>query len=168
MSLSASTLSLKKRLICFTATYRSSMNGLPYNSGTLDAVPTNASARRAWLSERLLNRFRATAEKYRDLLIALYGGEVGTHIEYAEAFEGCEYGASLTAENIPTLFPFFPIRSFVLNTCQQNKPVPRRLCILSALLVSSLRLLWLSSSSTLRLRVLILRCIALQTKMPSV
>ena len=80
---------------------------LPYNSGTLDAVPTDASARRAWLSERLLNRFRATAEKYRDLLIALYGEEVGAHIEYAEAFEGCEYGASLTAENIPTLFPFF-------------------------------------------------------------
>ncbi|MYB93510.1 PIG-L family deacetylase [Candidatus Poribacteria bacterium] len=80
---------------------------LPYNSGTLDAVPPDASARRAWLSERLLNRFRVTAEKYRDVLIALYGEEVGTHIEYAEAFEGCEYGTSLTAENLSTLFPFF-------------------------------------------------------------
>ncbi|MDD9975160.1 MAG: PIG-L family deacetylase [Candidatus Poribacteria bacterium] len=80
---------------------------LPYNSGTLDAVPTDESARRAWLAERLLNRFSDTAEKYRDLLIALYGEEAGARIKYAEAFEGCEYGASLTAENIPTLFPFF-------------------------------------------------------------
>lgn len=80
---------------------------LPYNGGTLDAVPTGESARRAWLAERLLNRFSDTAEKYRDLLIALYGEEAGTQVKYAEAFEGCEYGASLTAENIPTLFPFF-------------------------------------------------------------
>ena len=80
---------------------------LPYNGGTLDAVPTGESARRAWLAERLLNRFRDTAEKYRDLLITLYGEEAGTQVKYAEAFEGCEYGSSLTAENIPTLFPFF-------------------------------------------------------------
>jgi hypothetical protein len=31
----------------------------------------------------------------------------GAQIEYAEAFEGSEYGSSLTAENIPILFPFF-------------------------------------------------------------
>ena len=80
---------------------------LPYNSGTLDTVPTDASARRAWLADRLRNRFRVTAEKYRDQLIALYGEKSGSHIEYAEAFEGCEYGSSLTAENIPILFPFF-------------------------------------------------------------
>ena len=80
---------------------------LPYNGGTLDAVPTGESARRAWLAERLLNRFSDTAEKYRDLLIALYGEEAGAQVKCAEAFEGCEYGASLTAENIPTLFPFF-------------------------------------------------------------
>ena len=80
---------------------------LPYNSGSLDAVPTGASERRAWLAERLLNRFRDVAEKHRDLLIALYGEEVGAQIKYAEAFEGCEYGSTLTPENIPTLFPFF-------------------------------------------------------------
>ena len=80
---------------------------LPYNSGTLDAVPTGESARRAWLAERLLNRFSDTAEKYRDLLIARYGEEAGAQVKYAEAFEGSEYGSSLTAENIPILFPFF-------------------------------------------------------------
>ena len=80
---------------------------LPYNGGTLDTVPADASERRAWLAERLLNRFRDTAEKYRDLLITLYGKKSGRKIVYAEAFEACEYGTSLTAENIPTLFPFF-------------------------------------------------------------
>ena len=80
---------------------------LPYNSGTLEGVPTRDSTRREWLAERLLNRFGSTADQYRDLLIALYGEEVGAQVQYAEAFEGCEYGSSLTADNIPTLFPFF-------------------------------------------------------------
>ena len=80
---------------------------LPYNSGVLAAVPTGASERRAWLAERLLDRFREVAEKHRELLIALYGEETGSQIKYAEAFEGCEYGAPLTSENIRILFPFF-------------------------------------------------------------
>ncbi len=80
---------------------------LPYNGGTLESVPTDASERRAWLAKGRLGRFRDTADKYRDLLIALYGEASGTQIQYAEAFEGCEYGSSLTAKNIPTLFPFF-------------------------------------------------------------
>lgn len=80
---------------------------LPYNSGTLDAVPDGAVVRRAWLAERLLTRFRDTAEKYQDLLNACYGEKVAANIQYAEAFEASEYGSSLTAENIPILFPFF-------------------------------------------------------------
>ena len=80
---------------------------LPYNGGSLDAVPAGASERRAWLAERLSNRFRDIAERHRDVLIALYGEEAGAQITYAEAFEGCEYGSALTADNIPVLFPFF-------------------------------------------------------------
>ncbi len=80
---------------------------LPYNSGTLNAVPDNAEVRREWLAERLRNRFRTIAEKYRDLLKAHYGEKIGVNIQYAEAFESCEYGSSLTAENLPVLFPFF-------------------------------------------------------------
>ena len=80
---------------------------LPYNGGTLDVVPTGASARRAWLAERMRNRFQEVAEKHRDLLITLYGEKVGGQIKYAEVFEGSEYGSALTPENIPTFFPFF-------------------------------------------------------------
>lgn len=80
---------------------------LPYNSGTLKTVPESAEDRREWLAERLRNRFSAIAEKYRSLLTELYGVKAGLDIQYAEAFESCEYGASLTAENLPILFPFF-------------------------------------------------------------
>ena len=80
---------------------------LPYNSGTLNAVPDSDETRREWLAERLRNRFSATAEKYRDMLVEHYGTKVGSNIQYAEAFESCEYGSALTAENLPTFFPFF-------------------------------------------------------------
>lgn len=80
---------------------------LPYNSGTLNAVPNSSDDRREWLSGRLRNRFNSIAEKHRDLLVELYGKKVGANIQYAEAFESCEYGSSLAAENLPILFPFF-------------------------------------------------------------
>ena len=81
---------------------------LPYNAGTLAQVPTGSDARRQWLATRLPARFKTIADKYRDLLTALYGREQGSQIQYAEAFEGCEYGAALTEENKRQLFPFFP------------------------------------------------------------
>ncbi|MDE0636311.1 MAG: PIG-L family deacetylase [Candidatus Poribacteria bacterium] len=80
---------------------------LPYNNGTLNAVPNSSEDRREWLAGRLRNRFNSIAEKYRDLLVELYGKKVGANIQYAEAFESCEYGSSLAAENLPILFPFF-------------------------------------------------------------
>ncbi|MFT5365265.1 MAG: hypothetical protein ACI8V2_000202, partial [Candidatus Latescibacterota bacterium] len=35
------------------------------------------------------------------------GEERGSKIQFAEAFESCEYGSKLTQDNLPTLFPFF-------------------------------------------------------------
>lgn len=80
---------------------------LPFNSGTLNLVPENMEDRREWLSERLIKRFKINAEKYREILIALYGNEEGEKIQFAEAFESCEYGSPLTSDNLQTLFPFF-------------------------------------------------------------
>lgn len=80
---------------------------LPFNAGVLHEVPQDERARRAWLAERRLPGFRAIADRYRDLLIKLYGEERGRRIQYAEAFEACEYGAPLTPDKIPVLFPFF-------------------------------------------------------------
>lgn len=81
---------------------------LPFNGGVLDQVPEGDGERRAWMAERRLKGFADIAEKYRDRLVALYGEDHGAKVTYAEAFEVCEYGASLTEERRRTLFPFIP------------------------------------------------------------
>jgi hypothetical protein len=80
---------------------------LPYNAGVLEPVPQPDRERRAWLAERRLPGFHAIADRYRDLLLKLYGPERGRRIRYAEAFEASEYGSPLAPERIPVLFPFF-------------------------------------------------------------
>jgi N-acetylglucosamine malate deacetylase 1 len=81
---------------------------LPYNGGYLDQVPPASEQRQEWLRQRLEPRLRRDADRYRAWLIAHYGEEVGRRIQYAEAFEACEYGAPLTERNLTRLFPFFP------------------------------------------------------------
>lgn len=64
-------------------------------------------ARRAWLKRRWGARQGSEANKYRDLLVKLYGEEQGKAVKYAETFEVCEYGRRPSAEEIKKLFPFF-------------------------------------------------------------
>lgn len=79
---------------------------LPYNGGYLEQVPDGPQERRAWLRQHMDERMRRDAQRYRDLLIARYGEQAGRAVQYAEAFESCEYGAPLTEQNIKRLFPF--------------------------------------------------------------
>ena len=79
---------------------------LPYVGGYLDQVPAAPEQRRPWLRQQMDARMRRDADRYRDLLVARYGEQGGRAVQYAEAFEGCEYGAPLTKENIGRLFPF--------------------------------------------------------------
>ncbi len=79
---------------------------LPYNGGYSDEVPEGDAERRRWLEERRAPRMRQLADRYRDHLIARYGPERGARVEYAEAFEACEYGSPLTDEVRERLFPF--------------------------------------------------------------
>ncbi|HYT91421.1 MAG TPA: PIG-L deacetylase family protein [Gemmataceae bacterium] len=81
---------------------------LPYNQGILDSVPKDEAGRREWLAGQLQARLRARADKYRDLLMPIYGSERGRHVEYVEAFEACEYGAPLDDAARRRLFPFAP------------------------------------------------------------
>lgn len=78
---------------------------LPYNVGKLDEIPDGEDARREWLADDRLPNFEKVADRYRDELIDRYGAERGSEIQYAEAFEHCEYGGRLTAENQEALFP---------------------------------------------------------------
>lgn len=63
--------------------------------------------RRAWLKRRWGARQGGEADKYRDLLIKLYGEEKGKAVKYAETFEICEYGRRPSLEEIKKLFPFY-------------------------------------------------------------
>lgn len=82
-------------------------------SGSAEHVEKNVPpasdevARRAWLKRRWGARQGNEAEKYRDLLVKLYGEEKGRAVKYAETFEVCEYGRRPSAEEIKQLFPFF-------------------------------------------------------------
>lgn len=66
--------------------------------------------RRAWLKRRWGARQGGEADKYRDLLIKLYGPEKGKAVKYAETFEICEYGRRPSLEEIKKLFPFYDVK----------------------------------------------------------
>ncbi|MBL9185003.1 MAG: PIG-L family deacetylase [Verrucomicrobiaceae bacterium] len=63
--------------------------------------------RRAWLKRRWGARQGSEADKYRELLVKLYGDEKGRAVKYAETFEICEYGRRPSLEEIKKLFPFY-------------------------------------------------------------
>lgn len=79
---------------------------LAYNTGTLDQVPKRDAERRGWLGEQVKTRLRKQADRFRSVLVACYGPARGSAIEFAEAFEACEYGASLDEAAARRLFPF--------------------------------------------------------------
>lgn len=78
---------------------------LAYNTQTLDQVPKGDGERRAWLAEQVKARLRKQADRFRPQLVQCYG-ERGAKVEYAEAFEPCEYGAPLDDAAARRLFPF--------------------------------------------------------------
>jgi len=79
---------------------------LPYIRGQIDQVPESDADRRVWLAESIRAEARSTADKYRDVLIELYGAERGKAIEFAEAYEISEYTLHLSEEKLRALFPF--------------------------------------------------------------
>lgn len=79
---------------------------LPWVDGSLDSVPKDKVARKAWLAQQSQKRqitpaIKASLEKW-------YGAEKGGRVKHAEAFEICEYGKQPTEEQIKQLFPMLP------------------------------------------------------------
>lgn len=68
---------------------------------------SNEIGRRTWLKTHWGTRNGNEANKYRDLLIKLYGPEQGKAVKTAETFEISEYGRQPKPEEIKVLFPFF-------------------------------------------------------------
>lgn len=81
---------------------------LPFNAGIAGDVPIHGDARRKWLAERYLPRFSQPAERHRAVLARWYGPSRAEKIQFAEAFEICEYGAQPDEAALRRLFPFFP------------------------------------------------------------
>jgi N-acetylglucosamine malate deacetylase 1 len=79
---------------------------LAYNHGYLNRLPADPAGRRSFLGEMVREKLRKRANKYRGLLEKLYGPARGSKVEFAEAFEGCEYGAPLDDAARARLFPF--------------------------------------------------------------
>ena len=79
--------------------------------GSADRAPKNAAekdARIKQVRQAFKRRFASIADGCRDKLIELYGEDAGKKVEYAEAFEVCEYGRRPGKEDLKKLFPFLP------------------------------------------------------------
>jgi LmbE family N-acetylglucosaminyl deacetylase len=75
---------------------------LPWVAGTLEEVPKDPVARKAWLKRA---RLREPSVATRASLVKWYGAEKGNAAKYYEAFEICEYGAQPNEARIRQLFP---------------------------------------------------------------
>ena len=62
--------------------------------------------RREEVRKGLARRYGGSANSYRDALIKFYGEERGKKIQYAQAFEICEYGRQPSRDELKQLFPF--------------------------------------------------------------
>jgi N-acetylglucosamine malate deacetylase 1 len=87
--------------------YEGGANGSEEYVQTRVPPESDPEARRAWLKQRWSARQGGLANRYRDSLIEWYGDERGKEVQFAEAFEICEYGRRPSPAEIRTLFPFF-------------------------------------------------------------
>jgi LmbE family N-acetylglucosaminyl deacetylase len=87
-----------------------------YEGGALGTAESTASAppesqpelRAEWLKERWIGRQSSEAKQFRDALTRWYGEQRAAEVQYAEAFEICEYGRQPSDDEIRQLFPFLP------------------------------------------------------------
>ena len=70
-------------------------------------VPTDEAARKAYLNEGVKQRSADEANRFRNLLVQLYGEQKGRAIRYAETFELNQYGSPATVDELKKLFPTF-------------------------------------------------------------
>jgi LmbE family N-acetylglucosaminyl deacetylase len=77
---------------------------LPWTEGELANVPRDKSKRLDYL-KKIWGGMGTITPEIRQSLIKWYGAKAGESVQYAEAFEICEYGKQPTDEEIQALFP---------------------------------------------------------------
>jgi len=78
---------------------------IPHTMGIEAQVPSDAPARREWLTRFAGRRPAAIAQRYRAELAAVLGEARAAGVRYAEAYEISEYARRPTDEEIARLFP---------------------------------------------------------------
>lgn len=75
---------------------------LPWIGGYADEVPEGKEERKEWLKGK---RFGSINPAVRKSLEKWYGADRAEDVQYAEAFEVCEYGSQPSEEDLKRLFP---------------------------------------------------------------
>ena len=84
--------------------YEGGANG---DESLMNKDPEFVKKRWAEVRARFVNRQQDVANRYRKNLEEYYGKDRAAKVQYAEAFEICEYGRRPSKEEIKRLFPFF-------------------------------------------------------------
>jgi LmbE family N-acetylglucosaminyl deacetylase len=84
--------------------YEGGANG---SARLLPSEPDKQQDRRRQVRAGFAERNRAVAQRYRAKLADWYGKEAADKVQYAEAFEICEYGRRPNKTELAKLFPFF-------------------------------------------------------------
>ncbi len=93
-------------VVAMLACHRSQVfEWLPYEEGILDQVPEDEDQKLVWLRGWFGRHVTARADRFRKELIAAYGQERGSRIEFAEVYEISEYAASAGEGTRQRLFP---------------------------------------------------------------
>jgi LmbE family N-acetylglucosaminyl deacetylase len=75
-------------------------------AGIFPTDPAARQRRRDEVRKSLARRYASSANQYRDALVKFYGEDRGRKVQYAQAFEVCEYGRRPTQEELKQMFPF--------------------------------------------------------------
>ncbi|EMS33160.1 hypothetical protein C943_00437 [Mariniradius saccharolyticus AK6] len=75
---------------------------LPWIGNLTEPIPTGQAERKAWLKSK---RFSTPNASVLKALESWYGEEQAAQVQFAEAFEVCEYGTQPNKEEIVRLFP---------------------------------------------------------------
>jgi len=84
--------------------YEGGANGSP---DLMPSDPAKQQERRRQIRRGFANRDKDHANRYRSKLADFYGKEQADKVQYAEAFEICEYGRRPDKAELKKLFPFF-------------------------------------------------------------
>ncbi len=79
---------------------------LPWIDRQLDEVPSDPAQRIEYLKKFWKDHFHSSAHEFKDLLTERYGAEHAARVDYAEAFELCEYGRQPERRELWEMFPY--------------------------------------------------------------